>query len=194
MTRPVSNTGKWLLRIFLGCFLLAIAAPVAIALAVLNISGDTRALRNAAIHADDNAHWKKKIEVNLGSLPFALGRLAMPHLDVPEDARLAFSALRGVDVSVHELDSAAPDRAKVLADSDARMSKRGWDRIVCVFDNGAAVAIYAQGKPGSELKISALVLHERNMVVVSGRARLEPILELAMQKVGETGLLDRVEK
>jgi hypothetical protein len=185
-----ASVGKWLLRIFLGCFLLAVAAPVAIAFAVLHISGDTRALRNVVIHGDD-ARWRKQIELNLGSLPFTAARLAMPFIDVNPEVKLAVSAVRGLELSVHELKSSEPDRARILAESDAKMTKRGWDRVVAVLDGHTAVAVYTQTDGGAALNISALILDGRQMVAVTGQGNLQPLYELAMKKAGEEGLLDR---
>jgi hypothetical protein len=185
--RPRAGVGKWLLRIFLGSFLLAIAAPVAFAFALLHISGDTRALRNAAIEGD-SATWKKRIELSVGSVPLAFVRMALPFVHIDEDAKTAFSSLRGVEFSVHELTSSEPDRARVIAEADARMTKRGWERAVAVLNKGAAVCVYTQGEPGDDLKISALVLNDRHMVAVTGRGNLEPIFQLAMKKAAEEGL------
>jgi hypothetical protein len=185
--RPRAGLGTWLLRIFLGAFLLAIAAPVAFAIALLHISGDTRALRNAAIEGD-HATWKKRIELHVGAIPFAAARLALPFVHIDEDAKTAFSTLRSVEFSVHELTSEEPDRARVIAEADARMTKRGWERVVAVLNKDTAVAVYTQGEPGDDIKISALVLNDRHMVAVTGRGNLEPIFQLAMKKAAEQGL------
>ena len=185
--RAQAGTGKWLLRIFLGAFLLAVAAPVAFALAILHISGDTRALRNAAIHGDD-ARWKKTIELNIGSAPFTLARMALPFVKIDPVAKEAFTALRGVEFSVHELTGSEPDRARILTEADARMTRRGWDRVVAVLNKDATVAVYTQGEPGEDLRISALVLAGRQMVAVTGRGNLEPIFDLAMRKAEQEGL------
>lgn len=187
-----SNAGKWLLRIFLGCFLIAVAAPVCLALAILTISGDTRALRNSVVKGDD-AQWHKKVELNIGSVPFAVGRMVVPFLDIDPDAKLAVSAVRALDVSVYELKSSEPNRARILTEADARMNKRGWDRAVAALNNDATVAVYTKGKPGDELKVSVLVLNERNMVAVTGSGRLEPVMEIAMRHASKEGLLARVQ-
>src|SRR5689334_13364356 len=76
---------KWLLRIFLGSFVLAIAAPVAVAVAVLRLSPDTRVLRNAAIHGD-GAIWQRQVEVSAGALPFWLARFVLPFTPAPPEA------------------------------------------------------------------------------------------------------------
>jgi hypothetical protein len=96
-----------------------------------------------------------------------------------------------VEVSVHELTSSRPDRARILTDADARMSKRGWDRVVMVLEGQTAVAVYTQAEQSGDLKISALVLEGRQMVAVTGRGNLEPIFELAMKKAEGQGFLER---
>ena len=67
------------------------------------------------------------------------------------------------------------------------MRKRGWDRVVAVLERDTAVAVYAHPETGSggNVKISVLVLDGKQMVAVSGHARLEPALELAMSKANE---------
>jgi hypothetical protein len=174
---------KWLLRIFLGSFVLAIAAPVVLAMAALHLSSDTRALRNAAINGD-GSRWKKQIEVNVGALPFWIARCVLPFTQAPVEAQQALSAVRSAEVSVHELSGAAPDRSRILRDADAKMRARGWDRVVGVLQRETAVAVYAipETGGGGNMKVSVLVLDGRQMVAVTGRARLEPLLELAMDK------------
>src|SRR5438105_145679 len=126
---PKSSLRKWLLRIFLGSFVLAIAIPLFIGFAVLHVSADTRALRNAAIHGD-GARWKKQVEVNVGSLPLWVARFVLPFTPAPPEAQQALSAIRSVEVSVHELRESHPDRARILREADEDMRKRGWDRVV----------------------------------------------------------------
>jgi len=188
METPSSGTSlrKWLLRIFLGSFVLAIAAPIALAFTVLHVSGDTRVLRNAVIHGD-GATWQKQVEVNIGSLPLWLARCVLPFTPAPPEARQALSAVRSVDVSLHELRDSHPDRARIMRAADEKMQKRGWDRVVAVLERDTAVAIYAQPESGNQgdVKISVLVLEGKQMVAVSGRARLQPALDLAMEKANE---------
>jgi hypothetical protein len=185
-TSPNASLRKWLLRIFLGSFVLAVAAPVAVAFAVLHVSGETRALRNAAIHGD-GLRWKKQVEVNVGSLPFWVARLVVPFTPAPPEAQQALSAVRSVEVSVHELRESNPDYGRILREADEDMRKRGWDRVVGVLDHHTAVAVYAvtESGRGGNVKVSVLVVDGKQMVAVSGRAKLEPVLELAMSKAQE---------
>jgi hypothetical protein len=183
---PKTSLRKWLLRIFLGSFVLALAAPIALAFAVLHVSGDTRMLRNTVIHGD-GATWQKQVEVNVGFLPLWVARCVLPFTPAPLEAQHAFSAVRSVEVSLHELRASAPDRARIIREADEKMRKRGWDRVVGVVDRDTAVAVYAQPESGrgGNVKISVLVLDGKQMVAVTGRAKLEPIMELAMSKANE---------
>jgi hypothetical protein len=183
---PKTSLRKWLLQIFLGSFVLAIAAPIALAFAVLHVSGDTRVLRNAVIHGD-GANWQKQVEVNVGSLPLWIARCVLPFTPAPPEAQQALSAVRSVEVSVHELRDAQPDRARILREADEKMRARGWDRVVAVLERDTAVAVYAlpESGRGGNVKVSVLVLDGKQMVAVSGRARLEPVFELAMTKANE---------
>ena len=187
MSSSGTSLGKWLLRIFLGSFLLAIAAPIALAFAVLHVSGDTRVMRNAVIHGD-GAKWQKQVEVNVGALPLWLARCVLPFTPAPPEAQQALSAVRSVEVSLHELRESYPDRARIMREADEKMRKRGWDRVVGVLDRDTAVAVYAQPESGSggNVKVSVLVLEGKQMVAVSGRAKLEPVFELAMEKANQT--------
>jgi hypothetical protein len=183
---PKSTLSKWLLRIFLASFVFAVTAPVAIAFAVLHVSGDTRVLRNAVIHGDD-AKWRKQVEVNVGWLPLWIARCVIPFTPAPPEARQAFSALRSVEVSVNELRESQPDRARMLREADENMRKRGWDRVVGVLDHHTAVAIYAHPETGwgGNVKVSVLVVDGKQMVAVSGSAKLQPVLDLAISKAEE---------
>ena len=193
MEAPSSKTSlrKWLLRIFVGSLLLAIATPVAIAVAIFHVSGDTRALRNAAIHGD-GAQWKKQVEANVGFLPLSVARMILPFTPAPPEAQQALSAIRSVEVSVHELRGSKPDHARILRDADEDMRKRGWDRVVAVLENDSAVAIYVtpDSGPGGKVKASVLVVDGNQMIAVTGRANLEPIMDLAMNKA-EEGFLSK---
>jgi hypothetical protein len=183
---PKASLRKWLLRIFVVSLLLALAAPVAIAVAIFHISGDTRALRNAAIHGD-GAQWQKQVEANVGFLPLSIVRIVLPFTPAPPEAQQAFSAIRSVEVSVHELRGSKPDHARILRDADEDMRKRGWDRIAAVLDHETVVAVYVtpDSGPDGKVKASVLVVDGRQMIAATGRANLETIMDLAMNKAEE---------
>jgi hypothetical protein len=183
---PKTTLRKWLMRIFVVSLLLALAAPVAIAVAIFHVSGDTRALRNAAIHGD-GAQWQKQVEANVGFLPLSIARIVLPFTPAPPEAQQAFSAIRSVEVSVHELRSSKPDHARILRDADEDMRKRGWDRVLAVLekDNVFALYITPDSGPGGKVKASVLFVEGRQMFAATGRANLQPIMDLAMNKAEE---------
>lgn len=184
---PKTSLGTWLLRIFLGSFVLALVAPVALAFAVLHVSAETRALRNAVVQGD-GATWKKQVEVNVGALPLWVARCVLPFTPAPPEAQQAFSAVRSVEISLHELRDSEPDRPRIMREADEKMRKRGWDRVVGVLDRHTAVAVYARPEKssGGNVNVSVLVLEGKQMVAVTGRADLEPLFELAMAKANQT--------
>jgi hypothetical protein len=183
---PRTSLRKWLLRIFFGSFVLALAAPVAVAFAVLNVSGDLRVLRNAAIHGD-GAQWKRQVEASVGGLPLWAARCVLPFTPAPPEAQQALSAVRSVEVSLHELRGSQPNRVRIMREADEKMRTRGWDRVVGVLEHDTAVAVYVQPLSGSggNIKVSVLALDGKQMVAVTGRAKLEPIFGLAMSKANE---------
>lgn len=182
---PRTSLKKWLLRLFLASFLLAVLLPVVVAVAILRLSADTRTLRDAAIE-ESGTRWDRKIEVRAGSVPFMLARIAMPFAEVPWEAQQAISALHSAEVSVHELRGPQPDRSRMITEADKRMSKRGWDRLVGVVEGETVVAVYAKPTGEAKLKFSVLVLADKMMVAVSGRGDLAPIFNLAMEKAYES--------
>ena len=112
--------------------------------------------------------------------------MVLPFTKAPEEARIALDAMRSVEVSVNELHGHGyePNRAEVLAEADRRMSKRGWDRLVCVLDRDSAVAVYVSPEDvtSSDVRVSVLVMDGKQMVAATGRGRLEPLYALAMRK------------
>lgn len=183
---PKTTLRKWLMRIFVVSLLLALAAPVAIAVAIFHVSGDTRALRNAAIHGD-GAQWQKQVEANVGFLPLSIARIVLPFTPAPPEAQQAFSAIRSVEVSFHELRGSKPDLARILRDADEDMRKRGWDRVLGVVEKANVFAIYVtpDSGPAGKVKASILVIDGRQMIAATGRANLQPIMDLAVSKAEE---------
>jgi hypothetical protein len=66
------------------------------------------------------------------------------------------------------------------------MTARGWDRAVGVTREHELVAVYMpHGKMGARhVKCCLMVLERRNLVVLSAVANVEPLLQLAQQRLG----------
>jgi hypothetical protein len=79
-----------------------------------------------------------------------------------------------------------PDRAAILAAADSAMTARGWQRVVGVMESRNLVAIYLPGKNISvhRLKCCVMVFDGKEMVLVSARGNLEPLLTYALKQPG----------
>lgn len=181
---------RWL---FLGVFAAFALLVLALVLSFLP-AGEARAIRSAVASASDHK-FDQKISFGVGWPVLGLGRLIAGFTDLNEDARAAFRAVRRADVSIQELQEPIrrEDRQAMLAAADRAMERRGWDRIVGVIEEDEVVGIYVpQGDvSGNDLKIAVFVLDGREMVVVSARCDLEPLLEIIERHGGleEHGLL-----
>jgi hypothetical protein len=71
--------------------------------------------------------------------------------------------------------------------ADKCMRQRGWERIVGVAQGRQFVAVYMPRnlRTAKRMECCVAVLNERDLVVASARANLEPLLELATQRLQE---------
>ena len=174
-------------RLWLRCILaVLLLLPVVIAVEVVScfhLSSDTRALRNSLINSS-GVEWRQRIALHAGGLTLSAVRAGLSFVNLDAGARAALQAVRGTEVGIYQLPSGAkpPDRAAMLAAADAVMTARGWDRVVGVMDGGDLVAMYLPDKTAStrRMKCCLMVFDGREMVVVSARANLEPLLEYAL--------------
>ena len=67
----------------------------------------------------------------------------------------------------------------MLTAADTVLNARGWERLVGVLDGEELVSVYVPGKVTSarQVKCCALVFDGRQMVLVSARADVEPLLQ-----------------
>lgn len=177
---------RWL---FLGVFAAFALFVVALVLSFLP-AGEARAIRSAVASASDHK-FDQKISFGVGWPVLGLGRLIAGFTDLNEDARAAFRSVRRADVSIQELQEPIrrEDRQAMLAAADRAMDRRGWDRIVGVIEEDEVVGIYVPQGDASvkNLKIAVFVLEGREMVVVSARCDLEPLLEIIERHGGMQG-------
>jgi hypothetical protein len=136
--------------------------------------------------------WRKQFAVNVGYLTVGLARFGVSFFHVPPEATAALAAIDGGEVGVYqvkELDS-RPDFAGILRIADKSMQRRGWERIVGVVDGKQFVAVYAPTAiHGKKLSCCIAVLDEQNLVVVSARGNISPLLQLAQGHLHEKGRL-----
>lgn len=199
--RPAAprRISPWLVGI-LGLVLVTAALPVLVALGVwscIRVGGDARALRSAALRASGQ-RWDRQVEVSAGPVLLGLARLGIGFAPVERDARLALDAIRRAEVAVFKsrhrgaTDSGMP----VLQAADTTMTRRGWERLVGVVNHDATVAVYVPRDNRSDewLEACVLVLNDENLVIVSGRTELMPLLELAERHRAGTGPLFAFER
>lgn len=188
-TRTSSRSTGWILHFL--AIVLAVSMS-ALLLAVYAVTGyirlgrDTAALRDSLMQCTA-AVWNKQVEVNVGPLTVGLARFGLSFIDLDPDARLALQACRGAEVGVYHLqDGQVTLRCTpMLSAADQAMSTRGWERVVGVLHPGELVAVYVPRKMNSakDVHVCLLVLNREDMVVVSARSNLEPLLQLAMKHV-----------
>ena len=148
-----------------------------------HLSSDTRALRNELKRAS-GAKWRQKIALNIGSMTLGAvrGGLSFAKLDPKaQEALQAARGVEGVEVGVYELtsESSAPDRAAMFAVAENVMSARGWERTVGVLDSEQMVGVFLPAAIASmsRMKCCVVVFNDRQLVVVSARADLQPLLK-----------------
>ena len=68
------------------------------------------------------------------------------------------------------------------------MADRHWDRTVTVIGRDEMVMVFSPAEKENSSNIGAFVfvLNGRDLVLVSGRGNLDPIVELARTKMGES--------
>lgn len=166
----------------LALLLLPFVALGVIALGVVScfhLSSDTRALRNGLMKASA-VEWRQKIGLNIHSVTLGVVRAGLSFAPLDSEARAAVQAVRGVEVGIYEPAPGMepPDCAAMLAVADNVLNARGWERLVGVVGGEELVGVYVPDKtvPARQVKCCVLVFDGRQMVLVSARAEVEPLL------------------
>jgi hypothetical protein len=149
-------------------------------LSYFHLSSDTRAVRNEMTRAS-GVEWRQQIGFNIGSLTLSAARVGLSFVPLEPEARAALRSVRGVEVGIYEQVAGLEqtDREAMLGVADRVLSARGWERVIGVLEGKSMVGVYVPAKmtPASRMKACVVVLERRQMVVVSARANLEPLLE-----------------
>ncbi len=181
-----------------------LAAPllVLIALAVMvadcfRLAPEARTLRDELM-LSSGAEWQRAIVLNANALTVGVIRAGLSCVRLDPEARAAVQSVGNAGVGVYKLasDGPPPDRAVMLAAADSAMAARGWERAVGVIDGHDLVAVYLPEKDISarRLKCCVLVFDRKEMVLVSARGNLEPLLKLALAQPGFSAQLQNLAK
>ena len=170
--------------VILGVIVLFFMICVLGVVGMFQLSSETTILRKTMM-SSVAGNWDKKIAIRVGSLTTALVRGGSRFFKMPPEPRAALEALHGAEVGVYNLreDPGYIERGALLTRADKAMAARGWERIVGVVQEHDLVAIYMPKKKASlhNLRCCVAVFSGRDLVVVSARGNLEPILELAQK-------------
>lgn len=152
------------------------------------VGRDAGALRDSLLQSATTP-WTKTIEVSVGSFTCSLARLVTAFFDMPPEARAAIRAARGAEVAVYEQPAreVCSNQADMLLEADRVMENRGWDRMAGVISHNEMVVIYLPKKLRSprDLRLCLAVLERGQLVVVSARSNLEPLLDFALKRCAE---------
>jgi hypothetical protein len=172
----------------LGLFLCGLVAVALLAWSLLAPWREVRALRDTLGAATGGA-GTTRVQVSVGALPLALVRLVAGLLPLPPEARPALDAVRGISVGVYQAPQAGPVSAKWLEAADRRMTDQGWERVVGVVDGAEVVGVYVpRDLAGAHrMSVAVFVRSGEDLVVVSARGNLDPLIELARAKLGQSG-------
>jgi hypothetical protein len=135
--------------------------------------------------------WDKRFAVHVGGLTLGLVRFGSLFFNLPPEPKAALETLHGAEVGVYNLQDApsALDYSAMFTAADKCMRRRGWERIVGVARSRQFVAVYMPRnlRTAKRMECCIAVLNEQDLVVVSARGNLEPLLELATQHLRDRG-------
>jgi hypothetical protein len=148
----------------------------------LRLSRDTAVLRDCLLEAVPSP-VEKKIAVSVGPITTGFVRLGSRFFNVPPEPRAALNAFRSGEVGIYRLETppTASERATIISKADKSMGRCGWTRVVGVAQKEGLVAVYApaKGMSMSRMKCCVMVLNDCDVVLVSARANLNPLVALA---------------
>ncbi|HUP88942.1 MAG TPA: hypothetical protein VM100_06320 [Longimicrobiales bacterium] len=173
---------RWVLIGFgLCCFSLAV-----VAYNLVTLSSEATALRKELASAlTQRAHTR--VQVSVGPILLSAVRAGLSFIDdIPADARLAMRGVERASVGVYALDDrlSPADSTRMFTAADKLMARRGWSRVVGVKDRETVVLVYVpieQNEKTTE-RVCVAVCADKNLIVVSGKLRFEPLVQLALQQ------------
>jgi hypothetical protein len=183
---PVSRGGLSTGQIVILAMLLSIGFGVVAVTGYFRLGSDTAALRSS-VSESISEQLHKKIAVHVGALTINALRIGLRWVHLPPEPRAALNALQGAEVGVYNLQQHATsfNFSKIVARADKAMTRRGWDRAVGMVNKHDLVVIYVPHKPTprAKMKCCLMVLHEKILVVGSAHGNVEPLMEIARDRI-----------
>lgn len=191
-SRPARPRWGWkrVVLLILGSGLaFGLAGTVALAISLWP-GGEVRALRQA-VAGELNQAVEPRFTFGVGRLILGIARVVTLLAPVEPEARTALSALRGADVSVATLaTSPSPAECRALLETAGDvMERRGWQRLVGVLDGRSTVGVYVPQnlKSPRDVRVAVLAVDGTDLVTVTARADLQPLLRWVEEKGGPSG-------
>jgi hypothetical protein len=154
------------------------------------LSAAPQTLRSSVMEAVPG-QWHKRFAIHVGGMTLGLVRLGSSFFNLPPEPKAALGALHGAEVGIYKLQNApsALDYSAVFTATDKAMKGRGWERIVGVAQGRQFVAVYMPRNLKSLKRMACFVavLNQRDLVVASARGNVQPLLDLAMQQLPQSG-------
>jgi hypothetical protein len=147
------------------------------------LGSETKTLQ-ASVMGSSAGHWEKQFAVRVGFFSMSAVRWGSHFFDLPPEARAALNAVRSGEVGIYKLpenEQAFRDTSVIFPAADKAMKAGGWERVVGVVQGNQLVGVYVPRKGVSPQNVGCCVcvLQERDLVVVSARGNLDPVLALA---------------
>jgi hypothetical protein len=181
---PARQRLHWTFYPGVGTLALFAASIIGIA-SLFFLQHDATLLRDEIQASRGGAALNTRVQFSIGSFSTFCARNAVRLLSpLEKEPLLALSTVRAVSVGVYEMDQ-ANDTAFTPIDLealDARMSRRGWARCTTVLKAKETVLIYVPSdfdSASDSLRLCLAVCNGKDLVVVSARGSLAPLLELA---------------
>jgi len=139
-----------------------------------------------SLQSASGQEWHRQIALNVGGVTFGAVRAGLSLVKIEAEPRVALESIRGCEVGIYQTlsDTGNANRAAMLIAADKAMERRGWERIVGVIDKENLVAVYVPSKLNStsRMKCAVMVCEDRQMILASMRANLDPAIEFALSQ------------
>lgn len=191
MKRPPSTSRAFILKLLLVLIAVVMTGLLLLGFAVvrtLTPGQEVRVVRNE-IRDLFKTSFQSRIEISAKPWMVGLARLGLGFAPIEPRAKTAMGAVRGADVGVYRLNS-TPVREEfpTLIDTiSGHLEKKDWERVVTVLDREEIVLVFSQmnGSDPTDVQVLTVVLNGEELVIVSGRGNLLPLMDLVDEQLKE---------